>query len=205
MHITATPELSVPVNEGVASPADVRAAAQAMFASAEFLASFGGDTVATAEDRHCARTVLAEKAPVQAIRTSGAAIHIKTLLDEYDHQVLQSTMQIRQFVTNRLLEEAGPGQKGAIRALELLGKIAGVDLFVERAEVTVRTKSSEDLEALVREKLARLAGLPQEPAQDVEFTPTQARVMPTPVPDVQGDPFADALQQFTIATTHANP
>ena len=107
-------------------------------------------------------------------------------------------MQIRQFVTNRLIEEAAPGNKGAIRALELLGKIAGVDLFIERAEITVRHKTTEDLEATVREKLARLSMADQ--TEDVQFRMAGTVLEAEPVPVVVTDPFERAMANFDAAT-----
>jgi hypothetical protein len=140
----------------VRKPADLRAAAEAMFASAEFLHIFGDPPPATQGDLELARKVLLDQEPHTAIHTSAAAQHLQLLLSEYDRQVVKDAIQIRTFVTNRLLEEAQPGAKHSVRALELLGKITGVDLFTERSEVTIKNKTHEELEQAVREKLQRL-------------------------------------------------
>ena len=198
MHVTLHPELSVPLFEGIGSPTDIRAAALAMFASSEYLSAFGADTTVDQPARVTARAVMAEAVPPTEIQTSAAARHLRSLLDEYDHQVIDSTVQIRQFVTNRLIEEAAPGNKGAIRALELLGKIAGVDLFLERAEITVRHKTTEDLEATVREKLARLSMADQ--TEDVQFRMAGTVLEAEPVPVVVTDPFERAMANFDAAT-----
>jgi len=168
------PEI-IPDNE-VRKPADLRAAAEAMFASAEFLHTFGDPPPATQDDLELARKVLLDQEPPAAIRTSAAAQHLQLLLSEYDRQVVKDAIQIRTFVTNRLLEEAQPGAKYSVRALELLGKITGVDLFTERSEITIKNKTHEELEQAVREKLQRLRAS-RTTAQDIqprEISPSEA-------------------------------
>ena len=71
-------------------------------------------------------------------------------------QVVKTAAQIRTFVTNSLVEEAAPGAKNRIRALELLGKISEVGLFTERSEVTVKHQTTIELEQKVRDKIAAL-------------------------------------------------
>lgn len=82
-------------------------------------------------------------------------LKLTALLSEYDHEVVRDAVQMRQYVTNRLLEESDPKQPGSLRlrALDMLGKINGVDLFTERTEITVRTMPMESLEARLHEKL----------------------------------------------------
>jgi hypothetical protein len=47
-----------------------------------------------------------------------------------------------------------PDPKVRLRSIELIGKIADVGLFAERTEITITTKSTEDLEA----ELSKLLG-----------------------------------------------
>lgn len=207
MHYNIEPELTVPLYQGVTDPADVRAAAVAMFASSEFLSAFGADRTVTPGSRVVARAVMNESLPPQEVQDSPTAVHLKNLIDEYDRQVIQSAVQIRTYVTNRLIEEAAPGKRGAIRALELLGKIAGVDLFQERSEITIKTRPAEELQALVREKLSKLASRTN-PAtiEDATFTavdgqnegPARLEAEPVPVPDE--DPFEAARGALNALT-----
>jgi hypothetical protein len=43
-----------------------------------------------------------------------------------------------------------------MRALELLGKVGDVGLFVERSEVTVRHKTTVELEDSIKSRIAKL-------------------------------------------------
>jgi len=55
--------------------------------------------------------------------------------------------QIRYYATNRLLELTDdPDVKIRIKALELLGKVADVGLFADRTEITIKDKTTRDLE-----------------------------------------------------------
>lgn len=200
MHCSLQPELSLPLYQGVADPADVRAAALAMFSSAEYLAAFGGgQSEITPAARVNARAVMSEAVAPEEVQDSSTARHLKVLVDEYDKQVIQSAVQIRTYVTNRLLEEAAPGKKGAIRALELLGKISGVDLFTERSEITIKTQPTEELVAKVREKLARLSAR-TEGATDVPFVEAGAPMEAEIVHEPMDDPFEAARGALNALT-----
>lgn len=166
MYISLTPELSTPVGLGITNPADVHTAAKAMFSSAQYVAEFGNPEPATKADIGVARDVLRDLVSPTVVQRSSTAVYLRSLLAEYDHQVIETAVQIRQFVTNSLLEEAAPGNKNRIRALELLGKISEVGLFTERTEVTVRHQSADELETRVRDKLTKLMGMPAQPVED---------------------------------------
>lgn len=84
-------------------------------------------------------------------------LQIDEALTEFSHSVVKNAVQIRHFVTNKLLmESSNPDPRVRIRALELLGKISDVGLFTERSEVTVTHRSTEDLKQSLREKLDAL-------------------------------------------------
>lgn len=159
MYVELEPDTHIEFIKGVGTAQDIHSAAKAMFASVEYLEAFGGEVnkEPSEGDKHEARAVVMGKAPLDTIKSSASARHLMTVLDEYDHQVVESFSQLRQFIVNRLVEEAQPGQRQAIRALELLGKVSGVDLFVERHEVTVKTRTTSELQMLVRQKLARIS------------------------------------------------
>jgi hypothetical protein len=94
-------------------------------------------------------------------------LQINDSLQEFSHAVVRNAVQIRNFVTNKLLLEASnPDAKVRIRALELLGKISDVGLFTERSEVTVTHRSTEDLRKSLREKLDSLR-LKAQPVQEI--------------------------------------
>jgi hypothetical protein len=157
MEINLEPEvLAAPVGSGVLSHAQMRDAARAMFNSTEFIEHFGEPQGATSGDTSTARKVILEDRPITAVQNSATAVHLMALLSEYDVQIAKTAVQIRTFVTNSLIEEAAPGAKNRIRALELLGKISEVGLFTERTEVTVKHQTTIELEQKVRDKIATL-------------------------------------------------
>ena len=102
--------------------------------------------------------------PIDTHKINHPAVILKltAMLSEYDHEVVRDAAQMRQYVTNRLLEESDskmPAQQ-RLAALKLLGQITEVGLFTERTEITVKTMPMENLEAKLYDKLKTL--LPQE-------------------------------------------
>jgi hypothetical protein len=93
------------------------------------------------------------------------------MLSEYDHELINSAVRIREYTKNKLLVESeNPDGKIRIRALELLGKMKDVGLFTDRIEITHKTKTDEELEAELQKKLERYMGsaLVVEDAEEVE-------------------------------------
>ena len=89
--------------------------------------------------------------------TPSALILTQQILDDYAHQIVKSSVQIRHLVTKKLLQETeNPDPKIRLRALELLGKQADVGLFSEKQEITVTHQTTDDLKSKLREKLLRL-------------------------------------------------
>lgn len=177
MKVKLEPEI-IPgdIGSGVFTHAEMRQAAEAMFKSSEYINYFGDPEPPTKHDTSAARKIVMEQRPITAVQNSAIAQHLRALLTEYDEVVAQSAAQIRLFVTNGLLEEAAPGAKNRLRALELLGKIREVGLFTERSEVTVKHQTTSELEQTVREKLLALTNR-NRVAQDVAYTEMDATVM----------------------------
>jgi hypothetical protein len=177
MRIELEPEvLAAPVGFGVLSHAQMKDAAQAMFNSTEFIETFGTPEGASEYDKTNARKVILEERPLSAVQNSATAVHLRALLSEYDVQVVKTAAQIRTFVTNSLVEEAAPGAKNRIRALELLGKISEVGLFTERSEVTVKHQTTIELEQKVRDKIAALISKKSN-AQDLDARDIDSEVV----------------------------
>jgi hypothetical protein len=85
--------------------------------------------------------------------------HLYAMLSDYDHQVVQEAVQLRRFITNKLIEDAGLADpRHRLKALELLGKISDVGLFAEKTEITVKNLTNEDLELQIKSKLYKILG-----------------------------------------------
>jgi hypothetical protein len=169
-ELVITPDLGVIIPPDDLPHATLKERATAACKTIYELAANGLDPelmVPTEEDRQAAEDILTAYAQDEETTnksvTSGrmasmrpaAILELDTLLGEFSHAVVKNAVQIRTYVTNKLLQEsANPDPRVRIRALELLGKISDVGLFTERSEVTITHRSTEDLKQSLREKLA---------------------------------------------------
>tara|TARA_R100001377_G_scaffold43036_3_gene24278 strand:- start:281 stop:871 length:591 start_codon:yes stop_codon:yes gene_type:complete len=119
--------------------------------------------IAYAEDpEKTSKKVTAKKA---ATLTPASLLMTNSILQEFGQSVVDSAVQIRHMVTNKLvLETDNPDPRVRIRALELLGKISDVGLFAEKSEVTITHQSTDDLRGKLRSKLAKLVNPEEEDA-----------------------------------------
>ena len=100
-----------------------------------------------------------------ATLTPASLVLTNDILQEFGRSVVQSALQVRYLVTNKLiLETESPESRTRIRALELLGKISDVGLFSEKSEVTITHQSTDDLKAKLRKKLEKLVN----PIEEIE-------------------------------------
>jgi hypothetical protein len=86
-----------------------------------------------------------------------AIVKLDQYVTEYDYKVIQHADQIRNIVTNKLvLLSSNKDPKVQLKAVELLGKLADVGMFVEKQEITYKQKTDDELDALLNEKLGIL-------------------------------------------------
>ena len=106
------------------------------------------------------------------LTTIPATAKLCALLDEYDYNFMHEASKVRNLVIAKLLEEAAQGRGPAkIRALELLGKIRGVDLFTERVESTTKIVPDDRLDDELRARLAKVITEPKaEESIDAELS-----------------------------------
>jgi len=72
---------------------------------------------------------------------------------------VQEAVQLRRFVTNKLIEDTGLADpRHRLKALELLGKISDVGLFTDKTIVLTKDSTSEELEAKIKSKLFKILG-----------------------------------------------
>jgi hypothetical protein len=82
---------------------------------------------------------------------------ITAQLRAYETEIITGPVQVRNYVTNKLIEISGCGDvKHELKALELLGKINNVGLFSEHSEITVKHTTSGDLEAAIKARIKTL-------------------------------------------------
>lgn len=182
MGILVTAEVGLPLPDEHTTPAeelDFREKAHVLCRTV--LATHGGQeniAVTEADSREAAHMFATSTIPYRPAPRPGAILKLEALLTQYDHQVVETATQLRTYVTNKLIEESGgPDAKIRIKALELLGKIGDVGLFAEKIEVSIKEKRTEEIDALLKEKLERFMGkvdiITDVPEEDIVISPKQ--------------------------------
>ena len=179
MTIKLEPETGVPLFDD--DPAvDLTVRAQAARTTALELADHGLELKPNKEDEDIAAKIAiayaddpektSQKATNNRIAnlTPASLVLTSNILSEFGRSVVESSVQIRHLVTNKLLlETENPDPRTRIRALELLGKISDVGLFAEKSEITITHQSTDDLKAKLRRKLEKLVPVEEEAEEAV--------------------------------------
>jgi hypothetical protein len=171
MPLLITPEVGIPLPLDV-TPEEVeqfRERAAAAVATLQELMEAGGEVELTQEDSNVAHQIFSGQQPLSVAKTPpGAILKLEAMLSHYDHEFLGANRRIANYVTNRLLEETeDEDPKVRLKALELLGKRRGVNLFSDQLEVTVKQKQTHDLETELTSLLEKYMGN----AEVVDVTP----------------------------------
>lgn len=138
----------------------------AQTSTTDWLASLGApsaDTqhaqLAAAQAQSAFQAVVTDKKAVPAlleIKTPEAVRHLTGMLTAYDWAFVEKAQQLRGYAVAKILEEVEhPDARIRLRALELLGRVTEVALFTDRMEVKKTDISESDIDARIKEKLAR--------------------------------------------------
>jgi len=162
MPIVVTPELGIPLPFDT-KPEEVegfREKAHAMFQTIAELVKSGLQVDVTDSDRKESHTAFAaSKTPAPRAATPGAIVHLESMLNEWDQEVLDVGRRLRNYVTNKLIvETADPDPKVRLKSLELLGKVSNVGLFSERIDITVTHRTISDIELDLKKTLELFTG-----------------------------------------------
>ena len=169
MALTLTPELGIEIPDNV-NYMDLTVRAAAACATIDELAEHGLPPGEPTEEDNDIASVLAhayakdmEATSKQvndtrlATLTSPSLIQTHHILEEFGALVADNVAKVRNTVINKiLLETENSDPRIRIRALELLGKMGDVGLFVEKKEVVVTHRSSKELRDKLQEKLLTL-------------------------------------------------
>jgi hypothetical protein len=150
MPIVATPEVGIPLPFDTTPEEldDFRQKAHALFETVKDLIGQGAEVEVTDADKNTAHQIAAAgKFPPPKYVTPGAILNLEAILTEWDQEVLDVSRRLRNYVTNKLImESTDPDPRQRIKALELLGKTAGVGLFSERIDINVTHRTITDIE-----------------------------------------------------------
>ena len=110
-------------------------------------------------ERQFAGSPAAGRRPFNAETT----IWLDKLLSNYNNAIIDDTIRLKTYVTTKLIEES-EGEKAAdrLRALESLGRLTQLGMFADKVEISVNTKSTDELKEDLSKKLARYMGMAQE-------------------------------------------
>lgn len=107
----------------------------------------------------------AQREALLALKTPSAVRHLTGMLTAYDWEFVEQAKEIRGYAVSQLLEETKhPDARIRLRALELLGRVTEVALFTDRVEVKKTTVTDAELDAKIKEKLARFANVVDVPS-----------------------------------------
>jgi hypothetical protein len=187
MAISIKPEINKPLPDDFESeePTSLEKKVKVAAATVKYLVDAGADIpVSTAEKKDAEEifkkvtdpdvTASLDAATNKALNVPATVQHLYAMLSDYDHQVVEEAVQLRRFVTNKLIEDSGLSDpRHRLKALELLGKISDVGLFSEKTEITVKNLSPDDLETQIKSKLYKILGKTE--AVDTTFEIIEAK------------------------------
>jgi hypothetical protein len=171
MPLVITPEIGIPlpINTCPEELDDFRDKARALFDTVNDLVGRGVQVEVTDSDRReAAQASFSEKLdPKKA--TPGTIVHLNSILNEWDQEVLDVGRRLRNYVTNKLIIESTDGDpKIRLKALENLGKLSTVGLFADRVDVTVTHRTLNDIESDLKRTLELYGG------EVIDVTPLDA-------------------------------
>ena len=176
MPIIATPEVGIPFPFDTTPEelTDFREKAHALFETVQELIKQGASVEITQEDKAKSHQIAVEgKLPPVKDLTPGTIVNLEAILTEWDNEVLDIARRLRNYVTNKLImESVHEDARQRIKALELLGKVSGVDLFSENINVNVTHRSVEDIET----ELAKTLELYMGQVEVIEEKPKQKSI-----------------------------
>jgi len=161
MPIVVTPESGIPLPFDT-TPEEIeqfRERAKAAVETIKEIIALGGEVEVTEDDRRTAREAVGSNSIKITESNAGSLVHLEAILSEYDRDLLNSASRLRSYVTNKLLiETVDPDAKVRLKALELLGKTAGVGLFSDRLEVNVTHRTIDQIDNELETLLEKYMG-----------------------------------------------
>lgn len=156
----------------------------AQHSTADWLTSLGAPTADTADATAAASlaqtafqaitapaTDAKQRTSLLALKTPAAVQHLTGMLTAYDWEFVHQATELRGYAVSQILEETKhPDARIRLRALELLGRVTEVALFTDRVEVKKTELKDGELDAKIKEKLARFMGV-------VDIAPTDTPLL----------------------------
>lgn len=146
--------MGVKDDEEIKNEVDVKAAREAFTALT---------TAAPISEQHSAIT---------QIQAPAAVRHLTGMLTAYDWEFVQQAKELRGYAVAKILEECEhPTASIRLKALQLLGKVTEVGLFTEKIEVKKTDLTEAEIDAKLKEKLAKFMDVSDADVIDIEEKP----------------------------------
>ena len=143
--------MGVKDDEEIKNEVDVKAAREAFTALT---------TAAPLQDQHSAIT---------QIQAPAAVRHLTGMLTAYDWEFVQQAKELRGYAVAKILEECEhPTASIRLKALQLLGKVTEVGLFTDKIEVKKTDLTEAEIDAKLKEKLAKFMDVSDADVIDIE-------------------------------------
>lgn len=103
------------------------------------------------------------------IKVPAAVQHLVGMLTAYDWEFVEQARNLRGYAVAKLLEECeNPNANIRLKALGLLGKVTEVGLFTEKIEVKKTDLTEAEIDAKLKEKLAKFMDVSDADIVDIE-------------------------------------
>ena len=118
---------------------------------------------------------------VTKLETPAAVRHLTGMLTAYDWEFVNQAKELRGYAVAKILEDCEhPNANIRLKALGLLGKVTEIGLFTEKIEVKKTGLTEQEIDAKLKEKLAKFMNVSDAEILDVvEVTAPTATATPT--------------------------
>ena len=109
---------------------------------------------------------------VSRVETPAAVRHLVSMLTAYDWAFIEQAQQIRSYAVAKLLEDCeSPKDNTRLKALSLLGRVSEIGLFTDKIEVKKTDLTEAEIDAKLKEKLAKFMDVTDVDVVDVDEKP----------------------------------
>lgn len=112
-----------------------------------------------------------QKELVTRLETPAAVRHLTGMLTAYDWEFIHQAKELRGYAVAKILEDCEhPNANIRLKALGLLGKVTEVGLFTEKIEVKKTDLTEQEIDAKLKEKLAKFMDVKDVSYTDIEVS-----------------------------------
>lgn len=119
-----------------------------------------------------AAPIAEQHSAITQIQAPAAVRHLTGMLTAYDWEFVQQAKELRGYAVAKILEECeNPTASIRLKALQLLGKVTEVGLFTDKIEVKKTDLTEAEIDAKLKEKLAKFMDVSDAEVIDIDEKP----------------------------------